>query len=65
MQKRCDATYIVIFLVGCRLEGRDPFLHFATGIGAQDERPERGDDLIRCKLPRAEMGAGKEREQRA
>ena len=39
-------TYIVIFLVGGCLERCDPFLHFSTGFGAQDERPERSDDLV-------------------
>ena len=39
-------TYIVIFLVGGCLERCDPFFHFSTGFGAQDERPERSDDLV-------------------
>lgn len=36
---------IIIFLVGGCLERRDPFFHFSPGFGAQDERPERSDDL--------------------
>ena len=38
-------TYVIVFLVCSRLQGRDPFFHFATGLCAEDERTERSDDL--------------------
>lgn len=38
-------TYVIVFLVCGRLQSRDPFFHFATGLCAEDERTERSDDL--------------------
>ena len=44
-EKGGKKTYVIVFLVCSRLQGRDPFFHFATGLCAEDERTERSDDL--------------------
>lgn len=47
-------SYVVVLLVGGGFEGRDPLLHLAAGVGAEDEGSKGCDDLERKKRTKFE-----------